>query len=284
MKRSLYALLSFLPDKPYLSLMYRRKLGKRMDWRNPVTFTQKLQWLKVHDRNPLYTTLVDKAEVKDWVAGKIGAEHVIPTLGVWDRAEDIPFDALPAQFVLKPTHDSGALIICRDKAMLDTAAARRQLKEALNSSYYQVWREWPYRDVRPRIIAEKYMEQPGAEALTDYKLFCFGGKPRVILTVQGGHEDERRVVRRLYDAHWQLLPVGLHGKDAVTQPEPRPALLEEMLHLARVLSEGMRQVRVDFYVIGGQIYFGEMTFYHMSGFETFRPDAYDKLLGDMMEL
>lgn len=274
-----------LPDALYIRLAYFRRLRKLPDLRHPRTFNEKLQWLKLHDRNPLYTRLVDKYEVRGHIAETIGEEHLIPLLGgPWDSPEEIDFDQLPDQFVLKCTHNSGGLIICRDKSRLDQAAARARLRASLQENYFLMSREWPYKNVRPRLIAEKYMEEPGSSSLTDYKVFCFGGVPKIILTVTGGHEDESQTLRRMYDTDWNLLPIALHGKPLVTEAQPRPAQLEEILSLARTLSAGMRHVRADFYVIDGRVYFGELTFFHMSGLARIEPAEWNERMGSWIEL
>lgn len=273
-------------DEKYLRLIYRWRTGSRLDLANPQTFNEKLQWLKLNDRQSIYTRMVDKAAAKEYIAEKIGAGYTIPTLGVWERFEDIDFTCLPDQFVLKCTHNSGGLVICRDKARLDLSAARDILERCLARDYYLNGREWPYKDVPRRIIAEAYIEDADSPdgTLTDYKVFCFGGTPRIIMTVKGGHGEEKRTVRRMYDPEWKLYEVGLHGKAFADNPEPRPDALDEMLRLAGKLSEGLRHLRVDFYVVGGKVYIGELTFYHMSGMERFEPASFDRMFGDFIEL
>ena len=277
-------------DELYLRLKFWGVLGRKLDLEHPVTFNEKLQWLKLHDRSPEYVKLVDKYAVKDYVAEIIGPEHIIPTIGVWERFEDIDFEKLPDRFVLKCTHDSGGLVICRDKSKLDLEAARKKINRCLENDYYLEGREWQYKNVPRRIIAEQYMEdQTDGEhrsdaTLTDYKVFCFDGIPEVIMTVRGGHEDENMIVRRMYDPDWKLFEVGLHGKPPVHEAEERPGKLEEMLQYARKLSKGFRHIRVDFYVIGNRVYFGELTFYHMTGLELFDPVSFDRFLGDKIRL
>lgn len=276
---------NFLPDEPYLKLRYYSQMRKKLDLETPKTFNEKLQWLKLHDRNPLYTELVDKYEVRKHIEAAIGGEYLIPLLGgPWNSFDEIDFDSLPEQFVLKCTHDSGGLVICRDKANLDKASARVKIEKCLKRNYYWPVREQPYKNVPPRIIAEAYMEDSGREFLTDYKLFCFHGEPKMVLTIQGGHLDESQAVRRMYDENWNLIPVGIRGKAPVTEAEPKPEQLERMLALARKLSAGKKHLRVDFYVVGGHIYFGELTFYHMSGLEQFVPESYDALFGSYLNI
>lgn len=282
--------LSIVPDEPYLKMLYRIRTGRKLNLHPPVTLNEKLQFLKIHGYRPEFRTMADKAEAKKYVASRIGEEYIIPQLGLWDRAEDIDFDSLPDQFVLKCTHDSGSCIICTDKASFDRAAAVRSLSKAVKRNFYNSKREWGYKGLKGRILAEKYMEDhlvegaPTGEPLTDYKFFCFNGVPRIVFTVEGGHGSEDDIVRRMYDPDWKLIPVGIRGKRPVTTPQERPAQLDEMLKLARVLSEGIPFLRVDFYIINERIYFGELTFFHMSGCETFDPPEYDRIFGDYLDL
>lgn len=282
--------LKFVPDEPYLKFLYKIRTGKKLRLHPPVTFNEKLQWLKIHDHNPEYSRLADKAEVKKYIAQTIGPEYVIPQLGIWDRAEDIDFDSLPQQFVLKCTHDSGSIVICKDKNNFDKAKAVKVLSKAVKRNFYNSKREWAYKGLKGRIIAEKYMEdhlvegQASDEALSDYKLFCFNGEPKTVFVVRGGHGDESKTQRRMYDTDWNLLHAGFQGKAPITEPEERPKQLKEMLELAKKLSKGIPFVRVDFYIINEKIYFGEMTFFHMSGCGKFTPDSFDKTLGDMLSL
>lgn len=282
--------LKIVPDEPYLKFLYRIRMGKKLNLHPPVTFNEKLQWLKIHDHNPEYSRLVDKSEVKKYIADTIGEQYVIPQLGIWDRAEDIDFDSLPDRFVLKCTHDSGSIVICRDKSRFDKEAAIKLLNKAVKRNFYNSKREWAYKGLKGRIIAEQYMEDTLVEGqsatgdLSDYKIFCFNGEPRTIFVVRGGHQDESRVKRWMYDTNWKLYEAGFHGKQPRTDAEEKPAQLEEMLELARKLSRDIPFLRVDFYIINGKVYFGEMTFFHMSGCEKFSPESFDKTLGDMLVL
>ena len=269
-------------DERYLKLLYRTRIGRPLDLENPSTFNEKLQWLKIHDRNPLYTKLVDKYEVKEWVADRIGAEHVVPTLGVWDSFDDIDFDALPERFVLKCTHDSGGLAICRDRSTFDVAAARRKIERSLANNYYWSGREWPYKNVRPRIIAEEYLD-PGAGAsdLTDYKFMCFGGSARCAFTCTGRADGDLRV--DFFDLDWNRMPFARHYPNSDVPPDA-PRGLREMVSLSERLAERLPFVRVDFYEVAGRAYFGEMTFYPGSGLEEFDPEEWDETLGSWLEL
>lgn len=272
----------WLPDAVYLKLVYRARIGRPLNLNSPKGFNEKLQWLKLYDRNPLYTKLVDKAEVKPWVAERIGWEHVVPTLGVWDSFDDIDFGALPERFVLKCTHDSGGLAICRDLSTFDMAAARRKIERSLANNYFWSGREWPYKDVRPRIIAEEYLDPAGEQVgLTDYKVMCFGGQARCEFTCTGRSDGNLHV--DFFDTEWNHMPFTRHYPNADVPPEA-PERLKDMVAMAERLSEGMPFVRVDFYEVAGQYYFGEMTFYPGSGMEEFDPERWDEELGSWIEL
>lgn len=271
-----------VPAEAFLKRLYRIHMGRELDLQHPKTYTEKLQWLKLYDHRPEYTRMVDKYAVKDYVAEKIGPEYVIPLLGVWDRVEDIDFDSLPKQFVLKTTHDSGGIVVCKDKASLDIAKARKQLRYFLNRNYYDRNREWPYKDVPHRIIAERYMEDPGQGELRDYKFFTFGGVPKVLYIAQGrGLGGE--TVADFFDMDFQHLPFTIDHNMAPVPPE-KPKNFEKMKQLAAILSEGTPQLRVDFYEVDGKIYFGEMTFFHCSGMEAFHPGKWDERFGSWVEL
>ena len=271
-----------LSDEQYLRMQYKALMGKRLDLDSPRTFNEKLQWLKLHDRNPLYTKLVDKYAVKEWVADRIGEECVVPTYARWERAEDIDISGLPERFVLKTNHDCGGIAICRDWSTFDLDAARRKLSEHLSRNYYWGCREWPYKDVVPCVFAEECLDA-GASAsdLTDYKFMCFGGQARCVFTCTGRAEGDLRV--DFFDADWNHLPFERHYPNADATPE-RPACLSEMLRAAEVLAKGIPFVRVDFYDVASKPIFGEMTFYPGAGFEEFTPEKWDTTLGIWIDL
>lgn len=271
-----------MSDKTYLQCKWWVNNGKKLDLENPVTFNEKLQWLKLYNRNPMYTSMVDKHEAKKYVADIIGEEHIIPTLGVYDSVEDIDFDSLPNQFVLKCTHDSGGIVICQDKTQLNKKEAIKKLRKGLKSNFYWTNREWPYKNVIPRIIAEKYMTDGDGE-LRDYKFFCFDGVPRVMFIASDRFNKEEETKFDFFDMEFNHLPFR-NGHPNATKPIERPAGFDEMKMLASKLSKGIPQVRVDFYDINGQIYFGEMTFFHWSGFVKFDPVEWDYKMGEMIEL
>lgn len=281
LQNTLHSISTLLPDKLYLQLKYRKYTGRWIDFSHPVTFNEKLQWLKLHDRNPAYTQMVDKYEVRRYIGNKIGEQYLIPLLGVWDHVEDIDFDSLPSRFVLKCTHDSGGLIICKDKSQLDTAAARLKLKNSLRRNFYYYSREWPYKDVKPRIIAEQYMEEEGADSLKDYKIFAFDGVPRFIQVDFDRFTDHKR---NLYTPDWEYMEAGIQFPSDGTRIIERPENLEEMLSLSSILSTGIPHVRTDFYSIRGKTYFGELTFFHGGGYETFTPASLGVRLGSFIHL
>lgn len=264
-KQIIQSVLNHLPDEAYLKLKYRVRMGKALNLKDPKTFNEKLQWLKLHDRKPEYATMVDKAAAKDYVAGKIGSQYIIPTLGVWDKFEDIDFDALPEKFVLKCTHDSGGLVICRDKAALDREAARQKIEKSLKNNYFYHGREWPYKNVKPRILAEEYVSDEHGY-LVDYKFFCFNGEPDSVMVCVERETGNPKFY--FFDRDWQLVRCNVRGKEA---PEDftlrKPEKLDIMFSLAQQLSEGLPYARVDLYNVDGNIYFGELTFFPSSGFD-----------------
>jgi hypothetical protein len=263
-------------DKLYVQIDYFLYMGKRLRLNPPVTFNEKLQWLKLYANKEEYTQMVDKYEVKKYIADIIGEEYVIPTLGVWERFEDIDFEQLPNQFVLKCTHDSGGLVICKDKSQMDMNAARKKLNKCLARNYYYQTREMPYKNVKPRIIAEKYMVDESGTELKDYKFFCFNGKVKCLFILV-----DRFINTRLnfFDRNFKLLPFE-RGYPNTHKTIEKPLNYDKMVELAEFLSKEIPFVRIDFYNINGQIYFGEFTFTPGNGVEPFVPDAWDKKVGE----
>ena len=274
---------SLFSDKFIIKTMYKLGTGKKLNLDNPVTYNEKLQWLKLYDRNPTYTQMVDKYEVKNYVANIIGEDRVIPTLGVWDKFEDIDFDKLPNEFVLKCTHDSGGVVICKDKANFDVKKAKKKLKKSLRKNYFYKNREWPYKDVKPRIIAEKYMVDESGYELKDYKFFCFDGEVKYLFIAKDRDNPNEETKFDFFDENFNHLPI-TNGHPNSEPPYFKPDGFEEMKELASKLSKGIPQLRVDFYNINGKIYFGELTFYHWSGFVPFNPPEWDKIFGDNIKL
>jgi hypothetical protein len=259
-------------------------MGKRLNLNPPITFNEKLQWLKLHDRNPKYTDMVDKYEVKKIIAEKLGEEYVIPTLGVWERFEDIDFEQLPNQFVLKCTHDSGGLVICKDKSQMDMNAVRKKLNKCLACNYYYRTREYPYKNVKPRIIAEKYMVDESGTELKDYKFFCFNGGVRCLfVVVERFNKNTKHPFFKFFDRDFKGLPFW-RGYQPPPYNIEKPTNYNKMVELAEFLSKEMPFVRIDFYNINGQIYFGEFTFTPGNGVEPFHPEEWDKIVGDWLEI
>ncbi len=271
----------WISDEKYLKIAYRIRIGKKLNLDHPTTFNEKLQWLKLHDHNPEYTTMVDKYTAKKWAADRIGEQYIIPTLGVWEHFDDIDFDALPNRFVLKCTHDSGGIVIVTDKKILDLSQARKKLEHCLKNNYYWGNREWPYKNVHPRIIAEQYMADESDVELKDYKIFNFSGEPKLIQVDYDRFVEHKR---NIYTTDWQYVEAAIqYPTDPMHQIE-QPKALEKMLDLACTLSAGFPHVRTDFYCIDDRIYFGELTFYHGSGFETFTPESLGEEMGKWLKL
>lgn len=277
----------FWSDRLFLKLKFRLVMGQKLDLKNPKTFTEKLQWLKLYNRKPEYTTMVDKYAVKAYVENKIGGEYIIPTLGVWNRVEDINWDALPNQFVLKTTHGggSGGVVICKDKKVINRQEACQQLQRSLNSDIYLNYREWPYKDVPKRIIAEKYMadSQKVDGDLTDYKFYCFNGEPIYCQIIR-----DRRTKETIdfYDMEWNHMPfVGLNPvvSNGLT-PVAKPKNLDVMTGICHRLSENIPFARIDLYAIENEVYFGEITFFPASGIGTFSPIEWNYNLGTLIKL
>lgn len=270
---------SQIPDRWYLRLFYYLNTGKSLNINNPHTFSEKIQWLKLYDRRPEYTIMVDKYAVKNYVAAIIGQEYIIPTFGVWDKTEDIYFDNLPRQFVLKTTNGGGSngVIICIDKDNLDIKKTISILNKALKKDIYKSCREWPYKNVKHRIIAEKYIGNNN-EDLKDYKFFCFNGVPKYCQVISGRNDI---MSIDFFDTEWNHLPFHeprhypFSNKDIDT-----PQSLSEMLRLSQMLSLGIPFIRVDFYEVNNHPYFGELTFYPTSGIGGFCPEEWDVYLGE----
>lgn len=278
----LYKWGKFIPDKLYLHLLYRLHLGKKLNLKNPQTFNEKLQWLKLYNRRPEYTIMVDKYAVKEYVANKVGNEFIIPTLGVWDSFDDIDFEKLPDKFVLKCTHDSGGLVICRDKSQLDRVAAKKVIERSLRRDYYLIGREWPYKNVPRRIICEQYMEDESGYELKDYKFFCFNGKVKY-LKIDFDRQSNHRA--NYYNPNFELQPFG--EKNSLPNPDrlfERPSCLQKMIEKAEELSKDVPFLRVDFYNVNGQVYFGEHTFFPGNGTGVFCPSEWDEKLGSLIRL
>ena len=275
-------LVSLIPDKIYLKMRYKSHTGKKLNLKSPKRFNEKLQWLKLYNRCPEYTVMVDKVAVKDYVASLIGEEYVIKTLGVWDNPDDIDFSALPDKFVIKCNHNSGrGMYICRDKSKMDVEKVKRELKDGLGQDYYACDREWPYKNVPRKIIAEEFLDDGTGRDLNDYKVFNFNGEPRIIqvdFDRFSGHK------KNLYTTDWQLCDFSFNYPAHPEIEIPRPETLSEMLRLSKILAKDMPYVRTDFYSVKGKLYFGEITFFPASGYGKFSPDEYDFKLGELITL
>lgn len=274
-----------IPDKLFLELKYKHIFHKKLNLKNPQTFNEKIQWLKLYDRKPEYTKMVDKYEAKKYVASIIGEEYIIPSYGVWEKFDDIDFDSLPDQFVLKTTHDSGTIVICKDKRNFDYLAAKKKLTARLHYNYYKMHREWPYKNVKPRIIAEKYMEDGTKIVPEDYKIYCINGKPKYIVVFHNRFNKNEKLSETVYDTNWNKQKISLDDHFAISNiVEPKPTCLEKLLNFAELLSALTIQSRIDFYIINGNIYFGEITLFTASGFRKMIPEDVDKVLGLELKL
>lgn len=275
----------FLKDRAFINLMYSCRFGKKPNLDEPKSFNEKLQWLKLYYDGNEYRDLVDKYEVKKYVSEKIGSEFIIPTISVWDNAEEIDFNSLPNQFVLKCTHDSGSIVICKNKNTLDKKRAVRKLRNALKNNYYWAGREPFYKKINPRIIAETYLVDESSHDLKDYKVLCFCGEPRFIELHSGRYTNHQ--AQDFYDIDWNKLSIsqnGVSAYQATNNIEPRPETLDQMIELSRQLSKDLPHVRVDWYSIGTKLYFGELTFFDGSGFDPFDNYDDDLLLGSFITL
>lgn len=273
-----------MKDEEYLKRIFLYKMGYELDLNCPTTFNEKLQWLKIHDRHPEYTTMVDKYAVKDYVTKRIGAEYVIPTLGVWNHFEEINFDKLPNQFVLKCTHDSGGLVICLDKSTLDKKAAKKKLERCLKRNYYYSSREWPYKDVHPRLIAEKYIEDSATDGLLDYKFYCFHGEPRFLYVSEGLGGDHSLAKMNFVNLEWKITPFQRPDFMEFEEMPAKPAGFDKMIELSAVLSQGIPFLRVDWYSVNQQVYFSELTFSPGGGFTPFSPYEWERKIGDWIRI
>lgn len=270
-------LFNSVKDEEFLERKYRIELGKKLDLNHPRTFNEKMQWLKVHQHSEVYSEMVDKCAVKKIVAKKIGEKYVIPLIGgPWEKFEDINFECLPDEFVLKTTHDCGGVIVCKDKKKLDLNKTKKFLNKHMKLNYYFTSREWPYKNVKPQIIAEKYVKDGDNEFLPVYKIMCFNGEPKIIQTIQNDKQPNESI--DYFDTEWNLYSFKQNFPNSEI-PLARPEKLSEMLNIARKLSEGMPFIRIDLYQINGEIYFSEFTFYSDAGFAKFEPEEWDLTLG-----
>ena len=273
---------SLISDSLYTRLKFRKNLHRWPDLKNPRTFNEKLCWLKLHRREPEMSVMVDKAQAKDYVRDILGEEYIIPTFGLWERAEDIDFGLLPDRFVMNGTHDSGRVIVCTDKNQLDFDRARQEMQQSLDRDFYAITREWPYKNVPHRIIAEQFIRQSDG-GLTDYKFFCFNGHVDCVMVCIDRHLGKPKFY--FFDRNWNFLRLNKRG---VAAPEgftlPRPEGMERMFEIASILSKGQPFVRVDLYNVDGKIYFGELTFYPDGGVDPNILPSTDQRWGDLLDL
>ena len=270
-----------IPDKQYLKIMYKMKCNLNLNLENPKRFNEKLQWLKLYNRNPDYTKMVDKYEVKEYISKLIGYEYIIPTLKVYNKFEEINFEELPNQFVIKTTNDSGGIVICKDKNTFDIKKAQKKITKSLKKNYFYYGREWPYKNVKPKIIIEKYMEDDKTKELQDYKIMCFNGKAKMSFTCTERFTNGLKVT--FFDLQWNKLPFERHYPNS-KKIIPKPLNYQKMIELSEILAKDIPFVRVDWYEINNKLYFGELTFFPGNGYEEFTPDEWDFKLGKMLDL
>lgn len=272
---------NFIPDERFLKFEYRMATGKKLRLDPPTTYNEKLQWIKLYDRNPMYPLLVDKYRVRDFVEERVGKEYLIPLLGRWDTVSQVDFEKLPNSFVLKCNHDSGGIFICPDKASADWEKGKQILERHLKQNHYYLSREWAYKDVWPCIVAEKYMRDAKDNDLRDYKFFCFNGIPKLIQVDFNRFTDHKR---NFYTLDWKFMDVSIKCPNDRNAQLEKPENLPEMIEVATKLSAGFAQVRVDLYSVDGKTYFGEMTLYHGGGYEKFTPEEFGVTMGSWIDL
>ena len=280
-KRSVLFFAGLVPDRLYIKMIAKGKLGYSINLNNPQTFNEKLNWLKLYNRNPLYTKLADKLAVKEIVASKVGEQHVVKNLGSWNKFDEINFDKLPNQFVLKCTHDSSGAVICKDKSQFDKEAAREKIISALKLNYFYACREWPYKNIPHRIIADELLDDHSGKELNDYKFWCFDGKPTYMYCTIKTEKDG--IYENFYDMDFKPALIN-HGWPRRMPEFNKPAAFEEMKDLAAKLSKGIPFVRIDFFYVGGKVFFGEYTFFDWAGLQPFESYNQDLELGKYIVL
>ena len=276
--------LRFLPDKAYIKLYYRFRVGRKLNIKNPTTLNEKLQWMKFNYRFPLQSIVSDKLLVRDYVADKIGEEFLIPLIGTWEKFDDIDFEMLPEKFVLKCNHDSGGLVVCTDKRKLNHREARNKIEKSLKSNFFYIGREYQYRNIKPRIICEQFISDNG-KVPTDYKIYCFNGIPDVILVCRDRFsKNTHRASYLFFDQNWNFLPLD-KGDDELGEVDvAKPKNLDKMIEIARKLSEDFLFARIDLYNIDGRIYFGEITLSPNSGFDPDIKYETDLMFGEKLKI
>lgn len=270
-------------DKRYLNILFKTVFGRRINWENPKTYNEKIQWLKMNDHREEYVIIADKIAAKEYVAERIGKEYIIPTLGVYDNFDDIDFSKLPNQFVIKCNHDSGGLSICLDKKNFNIEEAKKKIEKSLKTDYFYVSREWPYKQIKPRILVEKYLEDKVDGELRDYKFFCFDGKAKLMFVAADRQDKNKETTFDFFDLDYNHIDVR-NGHPNAEKPPHKPKNFKKMIELAEKLAKGFTHVRVDFYEVNGKIYFGELTLYHWGGLTPFEPEEWDEKMGEMLKL
>lgn len=273
----------YIPVKIYLNILFKFFNGYKLNLNNPKTFLEKIQWLKIYDKNPEYTKMVDKIEVKNYVSEKIGKEYIIPTLKEYNTVDEIKLEELPSKFVMKCNHDSGKILLCNDKSTLEINKIKNDFKRLLNKDFYQISKEWPYKNVKRKILIEEYINDGEKSDLDDYKWYCFNGEPLYCQVIRDRRTNE---TIDFYDKDWIHQEfVGLNPKcDNGKKPAKKPENLSKHLEIARILSKDIPFIRVDLYEVNGKIYFGELTFYPNGGFGKFKPSIWDLKLGNLISL
>lgn len=272
---------NIIPSELFLKIQYRAATGKKLNLKNPKSYNEKIQWIKLYDHNPLYVIFADKIAVRDYVKKTVGEQYLIPLIGIWKHVDDININELPQSFVLKTNHDSGGVYICKDKKQFDFNKAKKEIAKRMQNNYFYVSREWGYKQVKPYILAETYLIDKTQKDLRDYKIFCFGGEPRFI---QVDYDRFTFHKRNIYDVNWNYINLQIKCPTDKNILIEKPDCLNEMLSIAQKLSSGLPQLRVDLYVVDNKIYFGELTVYHGGGIEQFTPDHYELDWGKLIDL
>ena len=281
--KSNYGAYDNINDEEYLKKIFKANMGYSLNLEDPKTFNEKLQWLKLYNRRPEYTMMVDKYKVREYISEKIGEEYLIPLIGLWDDPDDIDFDTLPNQFVLKCNHNSGlGMYICEDKKNIDVQKVKKELRKGLKQDYYLLGREWPYKDVPRKVVAEKYMTDETGTNLRDYKFYCFDGNAKVVGIYQD-RNTEKETTGDFFDMDFNWLDFTFNMPNAKVKPS-KPNHFEKMKEIAEILSKGIPHVRVDLYLSNDRIYFGELTFFDGSGFDKIEPFEWDLKLGSWINL
>ena len=275
----------WMPDEMYLRIKFRLYMGYKLDLKNPKTFHEKLQWLKLYDRRPEYVVMVDKVKAKEYVASLIGEEHIVPNLGVWSDPDEIDFDSLPNQFVLKVNHNSGTgMYICKDKSKMDKEKVKAELRKGLKEDYYSKSREWAYKNVPRRILAEKYLSDEATSVggdLNDYKFYCFDGKVKYCEVITGRNTKKQI---DFFDLDWNHMEFNFDGYEFADNRPEKPKCFDKMIEIVGILCKNKPYSRIDLYVVGNNVYFGEITFFPASGFKGYHPKEWNRKLGDFITL